>query len=118
MARRERLFRTTLTVTLVIIVSKLCGFARDMITANYFGTGIESDAYTAAYSMFYLPVLLFNSCITSTLVPLFVQAEKDGGPRAANRFGSNSFNLFALAALVIAAIMYVFAGPLVRLVYS
>ena len=118
LARRERLFRTTLTVTLVIIVSKLCGFARDMITANYFGTGIESDAYTAAYSMFYLPVLLFNSCITSTLVPLFVQAEKDGGPRAANRFGSNSFNLFALAALVIAAIMYVFAGPLVRLVYS
>ena len=117
MARKDRLFRTTALVTLVIIVSKLCGFVRDMITANYFGTGIESDAYTASYSLFYLPIFLFNSCITSTLVPLFLQARKDGGDREANRFGSGAFNLFGLAAIVIAAVMFILAKPLVNLLY-
>ena len=117
MARKDRLFRTTALVTMVIIVSKLCGFVRDMITANYFGTGIESDAYTASYSLFYLPIFLFNSCITSTLVPMFVQAKKDGGDAEANRFGSGAFNLFGLAAIVIAAIMFLFAGPIVKLLY-
>jgi len=117
LARKERLFRTTMLVTLVIIVSKVCGFVRDMITANYFGTGVESDAYTASYSLFYLPIFLFNSCITSTLVPLFMQAKKDGGDKEANRFASGAFNLFALAALVIAALMFAFAKPLVGLVY-
>ena len=117
MARKDRLLRTTALVTLVIIVSKVCGFVRDMITANYFGTGVEADAYTASYSLFYLPIFLFNSCITSTLVPLFMQAKKDGGDREANRFASGAFNLFALAALVIAAVMFIFAKPIVGLVY-
>ena len=118
MARKERLFRTTALVTLVIIVSKLCGFVRDMITANYFGTGVESDAYTASYSLFYLPIFLFNSCITSTLVPMYVQAKKDGGDTEANRFGSGAFNLFGLAAIIIAAVMFIFAEPLVNILYS
>ena len=111
------MFRTTALVTLVIIVSKMCGFVRDMITANYFGTGVEADAYTASYSLFYLPIFLFNSCITSTLVPLFMQAKKDGGDKEANRFASGAFNLFAVAALVIAAVMFLFARPIVGLVY-
>ncbi len=118
MARKERLFRTTALVTLVIIASKLCGFVRDMITANYFGTGVESDAYTASYSLFYLPIFLFNSCITSTLVPLFMQAKKDGGDKEANRFASGAFNLFGLAAIIIAAVMFLLAEPLVNLLYS
>ncbi len=118
MARKDKLFRTTALVTLVIIVSKLCGFIRDMITANYFGTGVESDAYTAAYSLFYLPIMLFNSCITSTLVPMYVRARREGGELEANRFGSGAFNLFALAALVVSAIMYVLSGPLVNLVFG
>lgn len=118
MARGEKLFRATALVTVVIIISKLCGFVRDMITAGYFGTGMESDAYTAAYSMFYLPVLLFNSCITSTLIPMFVQTRERDGLKAASRFGSNAFNLFGVAALVIAALMFALAGPINSLVYS
>jgi len=104
-------------VTLVIILSKVCGFVRDMILANYFGTGIENDAYVSAYSLFYLPVLLFNSCISATLIPLYVQVKEQNGLEQSNRFASNTLNLFALAALVVAALMYVLAGPLVNLVY-
>ena len=59
MARTEKVFRATALVTVVIIFSKLCGFARDMITASYFGTGLENEAYVASYSLFYLPILLF-----------------------------------------------------------
>ena len=45
MARRERVFKTTMLVTGVIIFSKVCGFVRVMILANYFGTGMDNDAY-------------------------------------------------------------------------
>lgn len=117
MARKEKLFKTTMLVTLVIILSKVCGFVRDMIMANYFGTGVENDAYVSAYSLFYLPVLLFNSCISATLIPLYVQEREENGLAASNRFASNTLNLFALAALVVSAVMFVLAEPLVKLVY-
>lgn len=110
--------RATLTVTLVIIVSKLCGFVRDMVLANYFGTSAASDAYNSAYSLFYLPILLFNSCITSTLVPRYMKVRDERNLAQANRFANNVLNLFSVFALVVSALMYLLAGPLVNLVYS
>ena len=104
-------------VTLVIILSKVSGFVRDMILANYFGTGMANDAYVSAYSLFYLPVLLFNSCISATLIPLYVQEREQQGLERANHFASNTINLFGAAALIIAALFYALAWPLVRLVY-
>lgn len=105
-------------VTAVIILSKIAGFLRDMILANYFGTGMENDAYVSAYSLFYLPVLLFNSCISATLIPLYVQEREQHSLAHSNRFASNALNLFSLAALVVSALVYVLAGPLVNLVYT
>lgn len=118
MARRERVFRATMMVTAVIILSKIAGFLRDMILANYFGTGMENDAYVSAYSLFYLPVLLFNSCISATLIPLYVQEREQNSLAHSNHFASNALNLFSLAALVVSALVYVLAGPLVNLVYT
>ena len=60
LARGQKVFRATMLVTLVVILSKITGFLRDMTLAAYFGTGIENDAYVSAYSLFYLPVLLFT----------------------------------------------------------
>lgn len=104
-------------VTGVIIFSKVFGFVRDMILANYFGTGMANDAYVSAYSLFYLPVLLFNSCISATLIPLYVQEREQRSLKQANHFASNTLNLFALAALVISALFFALARPLVRLIY-
>ena len=117
LARKDKLIKTTAMVTAVIILSKLFGLVRDMITAGYFGTGVENDAYASAYTLFYLPVLLFNSCITATVVPLFVEEREKYSLKHSNRFASNALNLFILASLVIAAIMYAFARPIVTLIF-
>ena len=117
MARTQRLLKTTMLVTAVIILSKVSGFIRDMVLANYFGTGLENDAYVSAYSLFYLPVLLFNSCISATLIPLYVQQRERQGLEHANRFASNTINLFALLSLLMAALVYLLSRPLVRVIY-
>ena len=117
MARKDKLIRTTALVTVVIILSKMFGLMRDVITAGYFGTGVENDAYASAYTLFYFPVLLFNSCITATIVPLFVEEREKHSLRHSNHFASNALNLFILAALIISAVMYAFAEPIVNLIY-
>lgn len=117
MARKDKLIKTTALVTAVIILSKVFGLARDVITAGYFGTGIENDAYQSAYSLFYVPVLLFSSCITATIVPLFVEEREKYSLKHSNNFASNALNLFAVAALVVSALMYAFCEPIVGLIY-
>lgn len=118
MARKEKILHSTMLVTLVIILSKVLGFGRDMVTTAYFGRTMANDAYVSAYSLFYLPVLLFNSCISATLIPLYVEEREQRSLKHSNRFASNSINLFALASLVVSALMLVLAKPLVHLVYQ
>lgn len=118
LARKDKLIKTTALVTAVIILSKVFGLARDVITAGYFGTGIDNDAYQSAYSLFYVPVLLFNSCITATIVPLFVEEREKYSLKHSNHFASNALNLFAVAALLVSAVMYVFCEPIVNLIYQ
>ena len=117
MARKDMLLKSTMLVTLVIILSKAVGFGRDMVTTAYFGLTQANDAYVSAYSLFYLPVLLFNSCISATLIPLYTEQRQQRGMEQANCFASNAINLFAVAALAISALMVVLAGPLVNVVY-
>ena len=118
LARKDRLLQTTMLVTLVIIASKAVGFIREMVAAHYFGTQPEYDAYVAAYALFYIPVLLLNSCITSTLVPMYTEARARRGLERADRFAINAINILALIALGVTVLMLLLAGPLVRIVYS
>ena len=104
-----------MAVTLVIFISKAGGFLREIVMTAYYGASVEMDAYNMAYSLYYVPVLLFNSCITSTLVPLYVQLSQQGSARRLNRFSSNVVNLFAFLSIIVSILMYFLAGPLVRL---
>ena len=109
------ILKTTLAVTLLIFVSKAGGFIRETIMAAYYGTNAAMDAYNSAYSLYYVPVLLFNSCITSTLIPVYVRIHEEDGLARANRFASNVLNLFGLAAMAVSVIMFMLAGPIVSL---
>ena len=115
--KKDKLVSATLSVTMIILLSKGIGFIREMIMAYYFGRNWITDAYNSAYSLFYLPVLLFSSCITSTLVPLYIKKENELGQDHANRFASNTLNVFMFLSLVISAIMMIFAPQLVSIVY-
>jgi putative peptidoglycan lipid II flippase len=118
MPKDNRTLKTTLIVTLVVFMSKMSGFVRDMIMAAYYGTGLAMDAYSAAYAIYYLPILLLTSCITSTMVPLYTQVMAEDGLKRANRFAGNVLNLFAIFSLIISAVMFLFSEPLVRLIYG
>ncbi len=118
MSQKEKTARATLAVTLVIFLSKAFGFVRESIIAAYFGTRMQADAYAAAYGTYYVPILLFGSCISSTLIPLYVQTRADRGLAEADRLASNAVNIFAAFGLMTAALMYVFARPIIRLLYG
>ncbi len=102
-------------VTLVIIASKAVGFIREMVVAHYFGTlAGKRRLCRRLYALFYVPVLLLNSCITSTLVPMYTEARARRGLARADRFASNTINILALAALGLTVLMLALAEPLVR----
>lgn len=117
MARESKLLRTTMLLTFIIILSKIAGFAREMIMAGYFGLSVESDAYGVSYSILSIFTILFGAAIGSTFIPIYTKAEVERGELYANVYASNVFNLYVITAILTSIVAYIFAPTLTQIMW-
>lgn len=114
--------RTTLGVAAFLIsgsyfASRLLGLLRDRLLAAKFGIGPVVDAYTAAFR---LPELLFTLLVSGAFAVAFipvltahwVKEEKEEAWDVA----SAMLNLLMIVTLAAAALIFIFADPLTRLI--
>ena len=104
-----------MVITLIIIVSKVVGFLRELVFAAYFGTGVMSDAYTNANTIVNLFILLFSSCISSTFIPIYTRTIREEGKRRANRYTNSILTIFTLLGVAIGLLGYFFAPQMCEL---
>ncbi len=73
------LLRGTSIVAFLTLLSRLCGFVRDLLTAKLFGTGIVADCFVVAFRIpNLLRSLVAEGALTSAFVPTFAGELKKG----------------------------------------
>ncbi len=111
-------------IAVVTIVSKLIGFVRDIIIANYYGASMVSDAYYYAYQIPSLSLILlggvggpFHSttvAVFSKLIPNFNEKPQE----CVNKLYSTFMTATTIFFAVLSVIMFVFAKPIMGLIIS
>lgn len=120
----SRLNRRSTTVSAAAIIisvsylaSRLLGLLRDRLLVAHFGIGPLTDAYTAAFR---LPELLFTLLISGAFavafIPVFTKHIEQDDTEEAWLLSSALLNILALFTLVVAAVVFVLAGPLTTLI--
>ena len=105
-------------VFILTLVAKLLGVVREMLQANYFGTGIDADLYTASYNstLYLFTTVCYALCIAA--VPILTQefaAKRERGIRAAN----NLVTITLMGSLGVLALWQVLAStPLVGMLWD
>ena len=105
-------------VFILTLVAKLLGVVREMLQANYFGTGIDADLYTASYNstLYLFTTVCYALCIAA--VPILTQefaAKRERGIRAAN----NLVTITLLGWLGVVGVWQVLAStPLVGILWD
>jgi putative peptidoglycan lipid II flippase len=98
-------------------VSRLSGFAREVVTAAFFGAGTEMDIFVAAFT---IPNLLCRvlgeSAVESGFMPLFKGMHARGEARRAWSLAGRTANALALTLLVVVIAGIGLAPFLVRIV--
>ncbi len=128
--KNEKDFKTTSVlkaawlIAVVTIVSKLIGFIRDIIIANYYGASMVSDAYYYAYQIPSLSLILlggvggpFHSAtvaIFSKLIPCL----KDKPSEEVNKLYSTFMTATTIFFLLLSIIMFVFPRQIMGLIIS
>lgn len=97
-------------IAVIILLSKIAGFLRDIVVANYYGAGIVSDAYFYAYQIPALVLVIlggvggpFHSAtvaVFSKLVDDFKTKPKNDVKKLFNTFETATMLLFAVFSLL------------------
>ncbi len=97
-AEPTKLARNSLVVGLATVLSRLLGFARDMLIARMLGAGPVADAFLVAFR---LPNLmrrvLGEGGLNAPFVPVYLDLRTEAGVEAAKRFAGQAFAWLALA---------------------
>ena len=116
--------RAAWLIAVVTIVSKLIGFIRDIVIANYYGASMVSDAYYYAYQIPSLSLILlggvggpFHSAtvaVFSKLIPSLREKPKDDVNKLYSTFTTATTVFF----LVLSVLIFIFAKPVMGLIIS
>lgn len=100
------LLRSIATVGGFTLGSRVTGFARDILVANYLGAGMVADCFFVAFKFPNLFRRLFaEGAFNAAFVPLFAGKMEAEGEAAAKRFAENAFAVLAVALALFVAVM-------------
>lgn len=108
--QRRRLLRSTASVALPTLVSRLLGYVRDLLQAYFLGTGHSADAFTIAFTIPNLfRRLTGEGAMTAAFVPTFTELKKKGDRRQLWAFGNIFFYDLALGMAVYFLFLWIFS---------
>ncbi|HEY0627669.1 MAG TPA: murein biosynthesis integral membrane protein MurJ [Allosphingosinicella sp.] len=111
------LWKATGTIGGLTMVSRVLGFAREMIFARVMGAGMAADAFALAFLIPNLFRRLFGEgAFSQGFVPLFSGRMKDGDNEEARRFAEEVLAVFMPVLMIITVIFMVFMPAFIALI--
>lgn len=109
------LFKSIATFGGFTLVSRVTGFARDMVLANFLGAGMVADAFFVAFKLPNLFRSLFGEgAFTSAFVPMVSQKIVSDGEDKAIKFASQAISVLAVILTFFVIIMEIFMPLIVE----
>lgn len=113
----RRVVRSAGVLGATTLLSRVLGLGREVLFAYVFGVTWVTDAFRVAYAIPYvLRRLLGEGSMSAFLVPVLTEETERGGKAAAFRAANIAYTLFALATLVIVAVLIAGAPYLVLVI--
>ncbi|MFQ5876084.1 MAG: murein biosynthesis integral membrane protein MurJ [Acidobacteriota bacterium] len=104
MDKDRGLVRAAGAMSIMTMLSRVAGYARDFLQASLLGAGLSSDAFVIAFRIpNMLRRLVGEGALTSAFVPTFARYMKDDDRRAMWRFATSVF--YALSLLLVAIVV-------------
>ncbi|CEN25838.1 murein biosynthesis integral membrane protein MurJ [Paraclostridium sordellii] len=111
----SNLAKSAFWLMVVTMLSKVLGFAREIVLGYFYGTSAYSDIYITAMN---IPLVVFaaiGTALATTFIPLYHEALEEGGEKRALKFSNNIISIVSILSVLLAILGYIFAEPLVKL---
>ena len=118
MTSEKKLVKSTAIVSLGIMTSRVLGFVRDMLMANFFGTKMFAQAFVMAFTVpNALRMLVGEGAVDTVLVPVFTEYRAKKDKYEFLHFTNVLFNL-SFVVLSLITIIGILAAPILIVIIA
>lgn len=110
----QQVARSTATMSVLVIISRITGFMRTWAQAIGVGSGMVANAFIVANNLpNQLYELVMGGMLVTAFLPVYVSAKKRAGSKGASLYASNLLSLVVLLMGLLAVISFIFAGQVI-----
>ncbi|MCL2698899.1 MAG: murein biosynthesis integral membrane protein MurJ [Defluviitaleaceae bacterium] len=102
-------------VTILILISKILGFGREMLIAAYYGATYQTDAYNMAVMIVGLATAIISAGIATVIIPMYSRKQIRQSKEEADLFISNILCITSLFYIILSVLGIIFAPVLVMI---
>lgn len=118
MSRPIRMRTAAIVIAASVLLSRVLGLGREALIAALFGREAEADLYVQAFLIpDLLNYLLAGAYLTITLVPILSRHLEEGDGQGASQAFTSVFRFVGIAIVGLTLVLWVFAGPLVEVLF-
>lgn len=110
--KKNKLVGKALVMFVIMIISKILGFSRDILLTYKFGTSEIVDAYTVALTLPSVLFAVFVSGLNQSYLPYYTRKESD---KERQQLFSNTLILYFMLSLLVAFVSYGFRTQIAAL---
>lgn len=116
--KRQSLLRSTTLVSVMTFISRMAGFVRDMVLANFFGAGTGMDAFLVAFRIpNFMRRLFAEGAFSQAFVPVLAEYQKTRSPDDVRTFIAR-ISGYLSSILTLVTLIGIIASPVIVFLFA
>ena len=113
----HKLIKSIISVSGIVILAKLLGFVKQVVTANAFGATLQTDMIAIAEGIISNMDYLLVTALSTAFVPTYIHLSQNNNTKERELFVSDTIKVFSAVTIVIAVIFFT-ASPFIATVLA
>ena len=108
----KSLSKVLVSVSGIVILAKVLGFAKNIVMASTFGASIETDLITLANTLVANTEYIITQTLATAFVPIYISVRGESTGVEKKKFVSNAIKLFLIVSVALTGILFL-GSPIV-----
>ena len=113
--KRQSISEAALIITIITFLSKIVGYAREVLVAYYFGATAQTDAFLIAFLVPSMVLGLIAGGLQVVIIPVYTEKKKKD-PAIARLFVNQIFFITGVSLFALSIVMYLFPTFFIKIV--
>ena len=110
--------KNIILIVFILVLSKIIGFARDLIIAYNSGASVDTDIFYVAFGIINMCFTFISGAISVSFIPTYIELKTKKNNLAADHYTSNFINIFTSISIIVSLVGILFSPQIISIVAS